>query len=133
VRATLLSMIGWATFALLWLVWFCERHGIGGALARLARVGVLTAVAFPVLYAYYAHSGLLAAGIEVDAGYTFLALHWFVGVANPITYAGRTTSFAQFPFALLTHLPATSSASIDWARSRSTPASCCSSRRCSRS
>jgi hypothetical protein len=106
VRSTLLSMIGWATFALLWFVWFCEQHGIGGALARIARVAVLTAVAFPLLYAYYAHSGLVAAGIEVDAGYTFLALHWFVGGGNPITYAGRTTSFAQFPFALLTHLPA---------------------------
>lgn len=105
-QSTLLSMIGWTTFVLLWVVWLCARRGIRGGLARIARVSALTVVAFPVLYAYYAHSQLVAAGIEVDASYTFLGLHWFVGMDNPITYAGRTTSFAQFPLALLTHLPA---------------------------
>ena len=104
-RGTALSMVGWSAFVVLFLWWLWEDCGIGVGLRELVRVVVLTSVACAVLYLYYRHSGLLAAGIEVDAGYTFVGLQWFVGFDNPITYAGRTTSFAQFPLALMTHLP----------------------------
>jgi hypothetical protein len=104
-RATALSMVGWTIFLVLFLWWLWEDCGVRTGLRALFRVAVLTSVAFAVLYAYYRRSQLLAAGIEVDAGYTFLGLEWFFAFDNPITYGGRTTSFAQFPLALLTHVP----------------------------
>src|SRR6185436_15674919 len=105
-RATILSMAGWTSFAVLFLCWLWEDCGVRTGLRRLARVAVLTAIAFAVLSLYYVRSQLLAAGIEVDATYTFMGTEWFLALDNPITFAGRTTSFAQFPMALLAHLPA---------------------------
>ena len=105
-RATILSMIGWATFLVLFLTWLWEECGVRTGLRRLGRITVLSAVAFAVLYLYYRRSRLLEAGIEVDATYTFLGVRWFTSLENPITFAGITMSFAQFPMALLGHLPA---------------------------
>jgi hypothetical protein len=106
IRATILSMIGWGTFAVLFFVWLWQDCGIGAGILRVARLVAFTAVAFAVFYAFYRRSELLRAGTEIDATFTFIGLHWFMLVANPITFAGISVSFAQFPMALLGHLPA---------------------------
>lgn len=106
VHGTVMSMAGWVAFAALFLLWLWEDCGLRVGLRRLARLAVLTLVAFGVLYLYYRRSQLLDIGIEVDATFTYLGVEWFTALDNPITFAGRTTSFAQFPMALLTHLPA---------------------------
>jgi hypothetical protein len=105
-RATVLSMIGWVAFTLLFLWWLWEDCGVRIGLHRLARVGALAALAFGVFYLFYRRSHLLEAGIEVDATYTFLGAGWFLSLANPITFSGHTVSFAQMALQLLGHLPA---------------------------
>lgn len=104
-RATVASMVGWGSFGVLCLAWLWEDCGAREGLRRLGRFAVLTGVAFLVILLYYRRSHLLEAGIDVDAGYTFIGLGNFARLAGPITYAGRTPSFPQFPMQLLGHLP----------------------------
>lgn len=104
-RATIASMVGWASFVTLVLAWLWKDCGVRGGLRRLARVTLLTAVAFGVIWAYYRRAHLLDAGMEVDASFTFMGLGYFLTLESPITWAGRTTSFPQFPMQILGHLP----------------------------
>jgi hypothetical protein len=60
---------------------------------------------FATLYAYYARSRSLEAGVDADTVYTFIGLQWFVALHNPITFAGATYSYHQMPLLLLGHLP----------------------------
>ena len=105
VQATVLSMVGWSAFAILFVSWWWEDCGVRAGLRSLGRLALLAGIAFAVLYLFYRHAHLVEAGMEVDATYTFMGLGWFTTVENAITYAGQTPSFAQFPMALLGHLP----------------------------
>jgi len=104
-NAALSSMVGWASYVTLLLARLWEDCGVGVGLRRLARVLVLTAVAFAVVYLYYRRSHMLDAGMEVDATFTFMGLGYFLRFDGPLTYAGRTPSFPQFPMQILGHLP----------------------------
>ncbi|HJQ82694.1 MAG TPA: hypothetical protein VKA21_01355 [Candidatus Binatia bacterium] len=104
--ATALSLAGWVLFLLFGLAWAWERGGWRDGLRTLGRLAVLTPVAFGVLYLYYVRSRTLEAGVHVDAVYTYVGLEWVFEWPTPLTYAGRTFSYYQFPMMLLSHLPA---------------------------
>ena len=65
-----LSLTGWIAFLVLFFLWLWEPTGPRAGIVDLARTGVLTCVAFGVRYLYYKRSGIVDAGIEVDAVYT---------------------------------------------------------------
>src|SRR5262249_37821827 len=103
--ATLLSMVAWILFLLQVLAWARGGTPWGTFAARAARVSALTLVSLAVLLLYYVHSRIEETGIHVDAAYTYVGLQWFFELHNPITFAGATYSYHQFPLALLSHLP----------------------------
>jgi hypothetical protein len=103
--ATLLSMGAWMAFLLQLLAWARGVTPWGAFTARAARVSALTLVSLAVLLLYYVHSRIEETGIHVDAVYTYVGLQWFLELHNPITFAGATYSYHQFPLALLSHLP----------------------------
>src|SRR5258706_8067352 len=72
--ATVASMVGWASFVVLFLAWLWEDCGVREGLRRLGRLAVLTGVAFGVFYLYYRRSHLLDAGMEIDATFTFMGI-----------------------------------------------------------
>ena len=104
--ATLLSMVGWGGFVVLFFVWLWERPGPVAGLRALGRAAVLAVVCGAVLYVYHMRSRILEAGVDVDDVYTYIGLRWFTELHNPITFAGGTVSYPQLPMTLFTHLPA---------------------------
>jgi hypothetical protein len=105
-EATALSMLAWLVFLACGLAWAFERSGWRAGLRTLARLAILTAASSAVLWAYYLRSHLLDAGVHVDSVYTYVGLERFLRFEGPITFAGRTPSYPQFPLMLLSHLPA---------------------------
>ena len=104
--STLVSMAGWVLFLVLFLTWGFEGKTWRSSLKDFGRVALLTLLSAAVLSLYYARSEALDAGAHVDSAYTYIGLKRFAALDNPITFAGRTPSYAQFPMMLLTHLPA---------------------------
>ncbi len=103
-HASIAAKCGWSGFVVLFLWWLWEDCGVLHGMRRLGRLLLLGAIAFAVLHLYYRRAGIVDAGVEVDATYTFVGLGWFL-TGGTVTFAGPTPSFAQMPMQLFGHLP----------------------------
>jgi hypothetical protein len=97
--ATLLSMLGWLSIISLWL------GQVKLSKKLVFEAFLLTTTSLLVLLFFYFQSNLATTGLDSDNVYTFMSLNGFLHLKIPITFAGATSSYYQFPLMILTHLP----------------------------